>query len=729
MAWDDEKEVAPGTDDGGLTPEEWNEHVADQKGHSGRHESGGVDEITVEGLSGDLADAQDPKADVTRDIVDAFLDGGTNVTVSRDADTLTVDTTALNDQEVADKIGAVVEGGSQTTVTYDSETQAATITIDAPTQAAFDDHATRHESDGADELSVTGLSGDLADEQDAKPHDIGGATHTADTLENLNSKVSDATLDDTNDTREPEAHSDTHEDGGTDEISVFDLTGDLVGQGLERVNDTLQVLSSIWDGTNVVGDVNNTNTTTEALEAEEASINGPLDAQSATVDDASVANEPSDATDVARLTEVDGKADDPHDNSAHSETFTTADDNVEGFATAGDEGTVPTSQGDGTLAMEEAGGGGEVTTIDPNEAVVDEEPSADDSDADNPLAIAVAGSALASGDGAVAIGNSTVASGDRAAALGLNAESGSRATALGANAEASDSQSTALGTNAEASDPITTALGRSSEASATGATALGFGAEASGLESTALGRDAEALTDDAGTLGVATGDTGTSDWTVPGDFTVEGSKDFEIDHPSKPGTHDLRHGAFEGPVPGGLIYSETVEVDDTERSLDGILPGYITQNDFGTAWSDHVNEDEGFNTGYIDTDTWTLHVEEPGVYDVTLIGERDDEKALSNGKHRTEKPKGERWNGEPRTYYRDDPRFDADEYDDILRVRQKFAHTEDCSPEPCEEAFAGWSVTIETEDGQREKMPGVNMGADLDVVIGAARAKIEAKAE
>ena len=393
MAWDDEKEVAPGTEDGELTPEEWNEHVADQKGHSGRHESGGVDELTVEGLSGDLADAQDPKDDVTRDIVEAFLDGGTNVTVSRDADTLTIDTSALNDQEVADKIDAVVEGGSQTTVTYDSETQTATITIDAPTQAAFDDHSTRHESGGADELSVTGLSGDLADEQDAKPHDIGGATHTADTLANLNSKVSDATLDDTDDPREPEAHAATHESGGADEISVDGLSGDLAdaqdpkghttthqsggsdeiplnglelpaGAQIDEDGGDLVVRDSggsivlrrdegaaTWDF--VSEDV----TGITSLKAEEASINGPLDAQSATVDDASVANEPSDATDVARLTDVDGKADDPHDNSAHSETFTTADDNVEGFATAGEEGTVPTSQGDGTLAMESAGAG------------------------------------------------------------------------------------------------------------------------------------------------------------------------------------------------------------------------------------------------------------------------------------------------------------------------------------------------------------------------------------
>ena len=163
MAWDDEKQVAPGTEDGELTPEEWNEHVADQKNHS-----------------------------------------------------------------------------------------------------------ERHESNGDDELSVEGLSGDLADEQDAKPHDIGGPTHTADTLANLNSKVSDATLDDSADPREPEAHAATHE-GGSDSLNVFNLTGDLVGEGLERVNDTLQVLSSIWDGTNVVADVENTNTTTQALEAESVS--------------------------------------------------------------------------------------------------------------------------------------------------------------------------------------------------------------------------------------------------------------------------------------------------------------------------------------------------------------------------------------------------------------------------------------------------------------------------
>ena len=75
------------------------------------------------------------------------------------------------------------------------------------------------------------------------PHDVGGAQHAADTLANLNSKVSDATLDDTGDTREPEAHSGTHESGGADEVNVADLSGVLADPQPSQTQD---------DGTDVV---------------------------------------------------------------------------------------------------------------------------------------------------------------------------------------------------------------------------------------------------------------------------------------------------------------------------------------------------------------------------------------------------------------------------------------------------------------------------------------------
>ncbi|AFH21827.1 hypothetical protein OSG_eHP10_00085 [environmental Halophage eHP-10] len=97
MAWDDSKSTfqqRPDVpDDEKLTADEWNVHVNDQKDHSNRHESGGVDEITVEGLSGDLADPQDPKQEAVEDFVDALLAAGNAVSLTYDDanDTLTVD--------------------------------------------------------------------------------------------------------------------------------------------------------------------------------------------------------------------------------------------------------------------------------------------------------------------------------------------------------------------------------------------------------------------------------------------------------------------------------------------------------------------------------------------------------------------------------------------------------------------------------------------------------------
>ncbi len=45
-----------------------------------------------------------------------------------------------------------------------------------------------------------------AETEEATAHDLGGDKHNSDTLADLNSKVSDATLDDSGDTRPPEEH-------------------------------------------------------------------------------------------------------------------------------------------------------------------------------------------------------------------------------------------------------------------------------------------------------------------------------------------------------------------------------------------------------------------------------------------------------------------------------------------------------------------------------------------
>jgi hypothetical protein len=115
-------------------------------------------------------------------------------------------------------------------VTDDGQDDEIDITISA--SGGGGSHASTHQDGGADEINVGGLSGDLADEQDAKAHNLGGATHNQDTLANLNNKISDATLDDSSSTRTPSAHATSHELGGSDEIDVTGLQGAGVGGGL-----------------------------------------------------------------------------------------------------------------------------------------------------------------------------------------------------------------------------------------------------------------------------------------------------------------------------------------------------------------------------------------------------------------------------------------------------------------------------------------------------------------
>ena len=98
-------------------------------------------------------------------------------------------------------------------------------------------HAANHEDGGDDEMDVTDLSGVLADDQPPQAHAFGGAKHTGSTLAQVNALITDATLDDSGDPRDPNAHASTHEDGGADEISVADLSGRLADA---QNADTLQ---------------------------------------------------------------------------------------------------------------------------------------------------------------------------------------------------------------------------------------------------------------------------------------------------------------------------------------------------------------------------------------------------------------------------------------------------------------------------------------------------------
>ena len=62
----------------------------------------------------------------------------------------------------------------------------------------------------------------------AAAHDLGGSDHNADSLSDLNSKITDATLIDTGDSRlsdarTPTSHATSHQSGGGDAIKLDDL--------------------------------------------------------------------------------------------------------------------------------------------------------------------------------------------------------------------------------------------------------------------------------------------------------------------------------------------------------------------------------------------------------------------------------------------------------------------------------------------------------------------------
>jgi len=114
-------------------------------------------------------------------------------------------------------------------------------------------HKTGHQNGGADEISVAGLSGELADDQPPKSHGMGGAKHAASLLALVNSKITDANLDDKGDPRTPDAHKASHQNGGSDEIDCTGLDG-TGGAGLLVDGTSGRVLRAcmvgILDGTN-----------------------------------------------------------------------------------------------------------------------------------------------------------------------------------------------------------------------------------------------------------------------------------------------------------------------------------------------------------------------------------------------------------------------------------------------------------------------------------------------
>jgi hypothetical protein len=163
---------------------------------------------------------------------------------------------------------------------------------------------------------------------------------------------------------------------------------------------------------------------------------------------------------------------------------------------------------------------------------------------------------------------------------------------------------------------------------------------------------------------------------VQNDFSVGGNKNFVIPHPSD-SNKKLRHGTYEGPVGGGLIYRDRVEVVDGTAKPD--FPDYILNGEFGTDWIQSVTPVKHFGTGYLDIDTWTVHADSDGIYDVILMGQRNDNAALSGKGGITTKNVDESWSNAADRFYGGADDIDGNEVatdDDEYRQTTLYAHAE-----------------------------------------------------
>jgi hypothetical protein len=156
--------------------------------HSSRHQDGGADEISVAGLSGLLADAQ--KVSVkknsgtnvgTRPNLNFIESTGISITIADDNPNNEIDITIAATGGGAGGTGDVIGPGTATdnaAVRFDTTTgkliqdsvvligdTGAVTGVSTINGVTIETHASRHQDGGSDEISVTGLSGLLADSQ------------------------------------------------------------------------------------------------------------------------------------------------------------------------------------------------------------------------------------------------------------------------------------------------------------------------------------------------------------------------------------------------------------------------------------------------------------------------------------------------------------------------------------------------------------------------------------
>lgn len=258
-------------------------------------------------------------------------------------------------------------------------------------------------------------------------------------------------------------------------------------------------------------------------------------------------------------------------------------------------------------------------------------------------------------------------------ALGQNSEASSnkdRPIALGHSAKATNWDSIAVGYDAKSTGQEGIVVGQQGLGSAVGSVVLGLRSEASGKRSIAIGNRVTVQNENEGVFGGVSDFDTTTKWIVPGNFTVNGTKNFEMPHPKpeKKATHRIRHGAVESPTAGDTLYRYKVIAtkDSDKQTVD--LPDYFI----------HLNKDiqifvspQGhFGNGYgvlnRETEQIEVHCQYEGEYNILVIGTRnDDHPSVQDWDIKgVEREIGESWTGE--TYA-----FSVDEIMEVEEIKEE----------------------------------------------------------
>lgn len=192
-------------------------------------------------------------------------------------------------------------------------------------------------------------------------------------------------------------------------------------------------------------------------------------------------------------------------------------------------------------------------------------------------------------------------------------------------------------------------IGRNANVS--GSNAIGLGADVFVIadNSVAIGAGSSGLSPTEGVLGGPTSNSSsTNKWKVPGNFSVSGTKNFEIPHPhpNKKHTHVIRHGAVESPTTGDTLYRYTVEAHMDGETVEVQLPDYFEYlNTNVDVW---VNPDEHFGRafGKVLGDKLLITCEKIGKYKALVIGTRNDDNVQDWYVKGVEREIGESWLGE-----------------------------------------------------------------------------------